>query len=241
MAYDELKKIIDESDNIVFLGGAGVSTESNIPDFRSADGLYKAKSQYGHTPETLLSRSFFDRHTDIFYDYYKKNLIYLDARPNKAHFALAKLEKMGKLKAVVTQNIDNLHQMAGSENVLELHGSVMRNYCMKCHKPYTAEDILKQDGVPHCECGGIIKPDVVLYEEGLDNDIWEKAHNAISNADVLIVGGTSLVVYPAASLVSVYKGGKLVLINKSVTGYDSKAGIVIHDKIGMVMAEVVHL
>lgn len=239
MAYEELKRVIEESDNIVFLGGAGVSTESNIPDFRSADGLYNAKREFGYPPEVLLSRSFFDRHTDIFYDYYKKNLIYKNAMPNAAHFSLAKLEHLGKLKAVVTQNIDNLHQMAGSKRVLELHGSVMRNYCMKCHKFHSLDEIMAQEGIPYCECGGIIKPDVVLYEEGLDNDIWNDAHTAISKADVLIVGGTSLMVYPAASLVGAYKGKKLVLINKSKTKYEDTAAIVINEKIGSVLSEVV--
>lgn len=238
MAYDELVKIIKESDNIVFLGGAGVSTESNIPDFRSADGLYAAENEYGYPPETLISRSFFDRNKEVFFDYYKKNLICLDAKPNPAHYALAELEKAGKLKACVTQNIDGLHQMAGSKNVYELHGSVHRNYCMKCHRFYSAEDIMAMEGVPHCRCGGVIKPDVVLYEEGLDDNVWNGAYNAIKNADVLIVGGTSLVVYPAAGLVSVYKGNKLVLINKSATQYDARATLVINDKIGVVLSEV---
>lgn len=238
MAYENLVDIIENSDNIVFLGGAGVSTESNIPDFRSADGLYSAQNEYGYPPETLISRSFFDRNKEIFYDYYKKNLICLDAKPNPAHYALAELEKMGKLKAVVTQNIDGLHQMAGSKNVYELHGSVHRNYCMKCHKFYTAEDIMAMEGVPHCDCGGVIKPDVVLYEEGLDDDVWNGAYSAIRNADVLIVGGTSLVVYPATGLVGIYRGNKLVLINKSETSYDSKASLVINDKIGVVLSDV---
>lgn len=241
MAYEELKKIIDESDNIVFLGGAGVSTESNIPDFRSKDGLYNAVNKYGFPPETLISHSFFVSHTKEFFEYYKENLIYLDAKPNKAHYALAKLEEEGKLKAVVTQNIDNLHQLAGSKRVYELHGSVYRNYCMNkaCHKFYSAEDIMKMKGIPHCEeCGSIIKPDVVLYEEGLDDEVWSGAVNAISKADVLIVGGTSLVVYPAAGLVNYYRGNKLVLINKSETAYDNKANLVINDSIGEVLGEV---
>lgn len=239
MKYQELTDIVKNSDNIVFLGGAGVSTESNIPDFRSENGLYAAKTKYGCSPETLLSRSFFDRNTETFYDYYKNNMLYLDAKPNKAHYALAQLEKMGKLKAVVTQNIDGLHQLAGSKRVYELHGSIHRNYCMKCRKFYSAEDILAMDGVPHCECGGLIKPDVVLYEEGLDDNVWNGAYKAIKNADVLIVGGTSLVVYPAAGLVGIYKGNKLVLINKSVTSYDSMAKIAIHESIGSVLSAVV--
>lgn len=239
MAYEELKEIIKCSDNIVFLGGAGVSTESNIPDFRSENGLYNAKIKYGASPETLISRSYFDRYPDKFFKYYKENLIYLDAKPNAAHYALAKLEKMGKLKAVVTQNIDGLHQLAGSKTVYELHGSVLRNYCMKCHRFYTAEEILAKSGVPHCdECGGIIKPDVVLYEEGLDDYVWEHAYKAINRADVLIVGGTSLVVYPAAGLVDIYRGDKLVLINKSATSFDNQANLVINDSIGKVLGEV---
>ncbi len=238
--FDELKEIIENSDNIVFLGGAGVSTESGIPDFRSADGLYNAKIKYGLSPEEIISHSYFMRHTDTFYDYYFNNLIYVDAKPNKAHFALAKLEKMGKLKAVVTQNIDNLHQLAGSENVLELHGSVYRNYCMDCGTFYSLEDIIGEKTTPHCpKCGGIIKPDVVLYEEPLDNTVWNKAFKAISEADVLIVGGTSLVVYPAASLVSAYRGKKLVLINKGETSYDELATVAIHESIGKVLSAVV--
>ena len=238
MAYEKLAEIIKNSDNIVFLGGAGVSTESNIPDFRSADGLYAAKNEYGYPPEVLISRSFFDRNKEVFFGYYKKNLVCLGAKPNPAHYALAELEKMGKLKAVVTQNIDGLHQMAGSKKVYELHGSVHRNYGMKCHKFYSAEEIMAMDGVPRCQCGGIIKPDVVLYEEGLDDDVWNGAYSAIRNADVLIVGGTSLVVYPAAGLVGIYRGNKLVLINKSETQYDSEASLVINDKIGVVLSQV---
>ena len=238
MAYEKLAEIIINSDNIVFLGGAGVSTESNIPDFRSEDGLYAAKNEYGYPPEVLISRSFFDKNKEVFFDYYKKNLVCLDAKPNPAHYALAELEKMGKLKAVVTQNIDGLHQMAGSKKVYELHGSVQRNYCMKCHKFYSAEEIMAMEGVPRCQCGGIIKPDVVLYEEGLDDDVWNGAYSAIRNADVLIVGGTSLVVYPAAGLVGIYRGNKLVLINKSETQYDSEASLVINDKIGVVLSQV---
>ncbi len=240
MAYEELKKIIDESDNIVFLGGAGVSTESNIPDFRSESGLYNAVNKYGYPPEQLISHSFFVKNTDLFYDYYKNNLIYKDAKPNKAHIALAKLEKMRKLKAVVTQNIDNLHQMAGSKNVFELHGSVFRNYCTKCNTFYDVDYVLNADKTPRCEkCGGVIKPDVVLYEEGLDDYVWSSACKYIRDADVLIVGGTSLVVYPAAGLVNYYKGNKLVLINKSETSYDKMANLVIHESIGEVLSSVV--
>lgn len=240
MAYEELKKIIDESDNIVFLGGAGVSTESGIPDFRSESGLYSAKKKYGYPPETLLSHSLFIKRPELFYKYYKENLICTDAKPNNAHKALAKLEEVGKLKAVVTQNIDNLHQMAGSKNVFELHGSVYRNNCMKCGRYYSLEDMLKIEGtVPKCECGGMLKPDVVLYEEGLNDYVWGSAVRYMSRADVLIVGGTSLVVYPAAGLINYYRGDKLVLINKSKTSFDAQADLVINDSIGKVLKEVV--
>ena len=237
---ERLKKIIDESDNIVFFGGAGVSTESNIPDFRSEKGLYNAKTEYGMSPEEMISHSFFVNHTETFFDYYKKNLIYPDAKPNKAHRALAKLEAQGKLKAVVTQNIDGLHQMAGNKKVYELHGSVLRNYCMKCHQFYDLDYIMDEyhckGNVPICPvCGGIIKPDVVLYEEMLDEDCINKAVSAISKADTLIIGGTSLVVYPAAGFVRYFRGNHLVLINKQETPYDSHADLVIHDSIGKVM------
>ena len=237
---ERLKKIIDESDNIVFFGGAGVSTESNIPDFRSEKGLYKAKTEYGMSPEEMISHSFFVNHTETFFDYYKKNLIYPDAKPNKAHRALAKLEAQGKLKAVVTQNIDGLHQMAGNKKVYELHGSVLRNYCMKCHQFYDLDYIMDEyhckGNVPICPvCSGIIKPDVVLYEEMLDEDCINKAVSAISKADTLIIGGTSLVVYPAAGFVRYFRGNHLVLINKQETPYDSHADLVIHDSIGKVM------
>lgn len=237
---EKLKKIIDESENIVFFGGAGVSTESNIPDFRSEKGLYKAKTEYGMSPEEMISHSFFVNHTETFFDYYKKNLIYPDAKPNKAHRALAKLEAQGKLKAVVTQNIDGLHQMAGNKKVYELHGSVLRNYCMKCHQFYDLDYIMDEyhckGNVPICPvCGGIIKPDVVLYEEMLDEDCINKAVSAISKADTLIIGGTSLVVYPAAGFVRYFRGKHLVLINKQETPYDSHADLVIHDSIGKVM------
>ena len=237
---ERLKKIIDGSDNIVFFGGAGVSTESNIPDFRSEKGLYKAQTEYGRSPEEMLSHSFFVNHTETFFDYYKKNLIYTEARPNKAHRALARLEAQGKLKAIVTQNIDGLHQKAGNKMVYELHGSTLRNYCMKCHQFYDLDYIMDEyhckGGVPICPiCGGIIKPDVVLYEEMLDEDTIDKAVSAISKADTLIIGGTSLVVYPAAGFVRYFRGSHLVLINKQETPYDSHADLVIHDSIGKVM------
>jgi NAD-dependent deacetylase len=237
---ERLKKIIDESDNVVFFGGAGVSTESNIPDFRSEKGLYKAQTEYGRSPEEMLSHSFFVNHTETFFDYYKKNLIYTDAKPNKAHRALAKLEAQGKLKAIVTQNIDGLHQKAGNKKVYELHGSTLRNFCMKCHQYYDLDYIMDEyhckGGVPICPvCGGIIKPDVVLYEEMLDEDCIDKAVTAISKADTLIIGGTSLVVYPAAGCIRYFRGSHLVLINKQETPYDSHADLVIHDSIGKVM------
>ncbi len=237
---ERLKKVIDSSDSIVFFGGAGVSTESDIPDFRSEKGLYSAQKQYGYSPEEMLSHTFFMRHTKTFFDYYKNNLIYLEAQPNKAHKALAYLENQGKLKAVVTQNIDGLHQKAGSKNVFELHGSVLRNYCMDCGKFYDVEYVMDEanckDGIPRChECGGIVKPDVVLYEEPLDESCMIGAINAIERADTLIIGGTSLVVYPAAGLIRYFRGNNLVLINKQATPYDSKADLVINDSIGKVM------
>lgn len=237
---NRLKEIIDSSKNIVFFGGAGVSTESNIPDFRSESGLYNAMQSYGRSPETMLSHSFYQSQTETFFDYYKNNLIYLDAQPNKAHMALAKLEQMGKLTAIVTQNIDGLHQKAGSKNVFELHGSVLRNYCVNCGEFYDVEYIMDEDNcknlVPHCKkCGSIIKPDVVLYEESLNDEVISGAVSAISKADTLIIGGTSLVVYPAAGFINYFKGKNLVLINKSETPYDGKAGLVIHDSIGKVM------
>ena len=236
---EELKRMTESSGRIVFLGGAGVSTESGIPDFRSENGIFKAISEFGYPPETLLSRSFFDRHPDIFFKYYRSLLMSGDAKPNRAHFALAKLEKDGKLTAVATQNIDGLHQMAGSRNVYELHGSIKRNYCMKCHKLYDDSFIAGTEGVPHCECGGIVKPDVVLYEEGLDHDTLTGAVTHIMRADMLIVGGTSLQVYPAAGLIDYYRGNKLVLINKSSTPYDRYADLVINDSIGKVLGEAV--
>lgn len=231
-----LKEMIEESDNIVFFGGAGVSTESGIPDFRSVDGLYHQK--YAYPPETILSHTFYCRKTKEFYDFYKDKMICLDAKPNKAHEYLAKLEEKGKLKAIVTQNIDGLHQMAGSKCVYELHGSVHRNYCTKCHAFYDVKAILDAEDVPRCSCGGIIKPDVVLYEEGLDSEVLEGAISSIRNADMLIVGGTSLVVYPAAGLIDYYRGNKLVLINKASTGMDQKADLVINGKIGEIFSQL---
>lgn len=237
---ERLKKVIDQSENIVFFGGAGVSTESNIPDFRSESGLYQAQQKYGYSPETMLSHSFYKNHTKMFFQYYKENLIYPDAQPNQAHLALAKLEEQGKLKAVVTQNIDGLHQKAGSKKVYELHGSVLRNYCEKCGKFYDVDYIMDEshcrEGIPHCSCGGVVKPDVVLYEEMLDGNCINGAVEAISKADTLIIGGTSLVVYPAAGLINYFSGKNLVLINKSQTPYDGRANLVIYDSIGKVMA-----
>ena len=219
-----------------FFGGAGVSTESGIPDFRSVDGLYN--QQYKYPPETIISHSFYVRYPEEFYRFYKDRMLFTEARPNAAHKALAHLEALGKLKAVITQNIDGLHQMAGSREVLELHGSVHRNYCTRCGEFHDLDYVVKCDGVPHCSCGGVIKPDVVLYEEGLDNRTLQKAVNYIRNADVLIVGGTSLVVYPAAGLIDYYRGSKLVLINKGATSRDSQADLVISDRIGEVLGAV---
>lgn len=239
---EQLKKLIDENDNIVFFGGAGVSTESNIPDFRSENGIYNAVNQYGYPPETMLSHSFFISHTDIFFDYLKKTLIYPEAKPNYAHIGLAKLEEIGKLKAVITQNIDNLHQMAGSKAVYELHGTLYKNYCVKCHKKFDINYVMESDGIPHCDkCGGIVRPDVVLYEEGLDGQTLYASVNAIENADILIVGGTSLNVYPAAGLIDYYKGNNLVLINKSTTPYDRRANLIIRESIGKVFKEILNL
>lgn len=232
-----LQEIINDSESIVFFGGAGVSTESGIPDFRSTDGLYNQK--YDFPPETILSHRYFMTHTADFYKFYRDKMLYLDAKPNKAHTALAQLEASGKLKAVITQNIDNLHQMAGSETVYELHGSVYRNYCMDCKKAYGIEKILNSTGVPMCECGGIIKPDVVLYEENLNEDVINGAINAISNCDTLIIAGTSLTVYPAAGFVGYFKGRHLVLINRDKTSYDKYAELVIREKVGEVLGEIV--
>ena len=233
----ELQRLIDNSNKIVFFGGAGVSTESGIPDFRSVDGLYNQK--YDYPPEEILSHTFFERNTEEFYRFYRDKMLCLDKKPNKAHLKLAELEKAGKVRAVVTQNIDGLHQDAGSSNVYELHGSVLRNYCTKCHKFFDADYIRASDGVPKCdECGGLIKPDVVLYEEGLDNECIEGAVVSIAAADMLIIGGTSLVVYPAAGLVNYYRGKKLVLINKGATPMDNKADLVINEPIGKVFSEI---
>lgn len=239
----KLRNIIDDSSNIVFFGGAGVSTESNIPDFRSDKGIYNTKSKFPYPPEVMLSHSFYKEHTEEFFSFYREKMIYKNAKPNKAHFALAKLEKMGKLMGVITQNIDGLHQMAGSKNVIELHGSIHRNYCSKCGKFYNLEYILNsKDIVPTCEdCGGIVKPDVVLYEESLDMDNIERAVKLIKRADVLIVGGTSLVVYPAANMINYYTNNKLVLINKEETSQDGRADLVIHSPIGTVLSQVVEL
>lgn len=234
--YNKLQDIIFSSENIVFFGGAGVSTESGIPDFRSVDGLYNQK--YKYPPETMLSYSFFKNNTDEFYNFYRDKMLFLDVMPNNAHLKLAELEEKGKLKAIITQNIDGLHQKAGSKNVLELHGSVHRNYCMKCGKFYDVSFIINSSSIPKCDCGGIIKPDVVLYEEGLNEDVLEKSVQYIENADVLIIGGTSLVVYPAAGLINYYRGNNLVLINKSITSLDKKANVVINDSIGRVLNKI---
>ena len=233
---EELKKIIDNSNNIVFFGGAGVSTESGIPDFRSKDGLYNQK--YDYPPEEILSHTFFWHNTEEFYKFYKDKMNCLKYEPNITHIKLAELENEGKLKAVITQNIDGLHQKAGSKNVYELHGSILRNYCMKCGKFYDGEFVFKSNGVPKCECGGIIKPDVVLYEEGLNQNTLNQAINAIVNADMLIVGGTSLTVQPASSLINYYRGNKLVLINRNTTPYDTKANLVINESLGKVFKEI---
>lgn len=232
----ELKKIIEQSDNIVFFGGAGVSTESGIPDFRSTDGLYH--QQYDYPPETILSHTFFRRKPEEFFRFYRSKMLALDAKPNAAHLKLAQWEREGKLKAVITQNIDGLHQAAGSKKVLELHGSVLRNYCEKCGRFYDAHYMLNSQGVPRCECGGQIKPDVVLYEESLDMNVMQEAVSYISQADVLIVGGTSLVVYPAAGLIDYYRGNKLVLINKTPTARDSAADLVVAGSIGEIFSSL---
>ena len=232
---ETLKQWISESENIVFFGGAGVSTESKIPDFRSTDGLYN--QQYAYPPETILSHTFYMGRPEEFYRFYRNKMLFPDAEPNRAHKALAKLEQEGRLRAVITQNIDGLHQKAGSREVLELHGSVLRNYCTKCGKFYGLEAVLESEGVPRCTCGGVIKPDVVLYEEGLDQHTLQKAVYYISNADVLIIGGTSLTVYPAAGLIDYYGGKKLVLINKSVTPMDSRADLVISGPIGEILGD----
>ncbi|MBQ7943553.1 MAG: NAD-dependent protein deacylase [Lachnospiraceae bacterium] len=232
---EQLRKMIAESSNIVFFGGAGVSTESGIPDFRSVDGLYHQK--YAYPPETILSHTFYRRKTKEFYDFYREKMLCLDAKPNAAHLALAKLEAEGKLKAIVTQNIDGLHQAAGNKKVYELHGSVLRNYCEDCGRFYGVECIVESEDVPKCECGGLVKPDVVLYEEGLDNATLQAAVNAIAEADMLIIGGTSLAVYPAAGLIDYYHGNKLVLINKTPTPKDSIANLVISGSIGEILSQ----
>ena len=234
---EELQKIIDESQNIVFFGGAGVSTESGIPDFRSQDGLYNQK--YKYPPERIVSHSFFRAKTEEFYEFYKDKMIFPEAKPNAAHLKLAELEKAGKLSAVITQNIDGLHQMAGSKNVLELHGSIHRNYCQRCGKFYAVDYIMNSEGVPKCEeCGGLIKPDVVLYEEGLDARVTDAAVRAIASADTLIIGGTSLIVYPAASYINYFRGKNLVVINKSDTARSVNATLVINDPIGEVLGQI---
>lgn len=232
-----LQEIIDHSKNIVFFGGAGVSTESGIPDFRSTDGLYNQK--YDYPPEEILSHTFFASHTEAFYDFYRDKMLCLTAEPNAAHKKLAELEQKGKLSAVVTQNIDGLHQKAGSKNVFELHGSIHRNYCTQCHKFFDADFIANSVGIPTCDCGGIIKPDVVLYEEGLDDATVTGAVDAISSADCLIVAGTSLNVYPAAGFIRYFRGKYFVLINRDVTPADEYADLVIHDSVGKVLSDIV--
>lgn len=233
---EQLREWVNGSDNIVFFGGAGVSTESGIPDFRSVDGLYN--QQYDYPPETILSHTFYRRNTEEFYRFYRNKMLCLDAKPNAAHLKLAQWEREGKLKAVVTQNIDGLHQAAGSEKVYELHGSVLRNYCETCGKFYDVNYIADSEGVPHCDCGGSIKPDVVLYEEGLDQNVLSGAIRAISEADVLIVGGTSLAVYPAAGLLDYYNGHKLVLVNKTPTARDGIADLVVQGSIGEIFSQL---
>ena len=233
---EKLKAMVTESDNIVFFGGAGVSTESGIPDFRSVDGLYNQKWKY--PPETILSRTFFDRDPEEYYRFHREKLVIDGVKPNRAHLRLAELEREGKLRAVVTQNIDGLHQAAGSKNVLELHGSILRAYCSRCGKKYDPDIINHGTGVPRCGCGGVIRPDIVLYEEPLDDAVVSAAVRYIRDADVLIIGGTSLNVYPAAGLINYYRGNKLVLVNLSETPYDSYADLVIHEKIGEVFAQI---
>ncbi|MEE0869571.1 MAG: NAD-dependent protein deacylase [Ruminococcus sp.] len=233
---EQLQNVIDNSRRIVFFGGAGVSTESGIPDFRSVDGLYNQK--YDYPPEQILSHTFFMHNTEDFYRFYRDKMLCLDKKPNKAHLKLAELERAGKLTAVVTQNIDGLHQAAGSKKVYELHGSVLRNYCMKCGKFYPAEYIKNSNGIPKCECGGVIKPDVVLYEEGLDDSTVTGALRAIQTADTLIIAGTSLTVYPAAGFISYFNGDNIVLINRDETPFDSKADLVFHEKVGELLGQI---
>ncbi len=233
---EKFKRLINESNNIVFFGGAGVSTESGIPDFRSKDGLYNQK--YKYPPEMILSHTFFMNYTDEFYKFYREKMNSLKYNPNITHIKLAELEKSGKLKAVITQNIDGLHQKAGSKTVYELHGSVLRNYCMKCHKFYNAEYVFNSTDIPKCECNGIIKPDVVLYEEGLDETVLSNSILALQKADLLIVAGTSLTVYPASGLINYFKGNNMVLINKDATPYDNIANLVINEKLGKVFEQI---
>ena len=232
----QFKQLVNDSNNIVFFGGAGVSTESGIPDFRSKDGLYNQK--YDYPPEEILSHTFFINYTDEFFKFYKDKMNSLKYKPNITHIKLAELEKKGKLKAIITQNIDGLHQKAGAKNVFELHGSVLRNYCIKCHKFYDAEYVFNSNGIPRCTCGGIIKPDVVLYEEGLNEETLNKSIIAINKADLLIVAGTSLTVYPASGLIDYFKGKNLVLINRDVTPFDNRADLVIHEALGKVFKEI---
>lgn len=233
---EQLRKIVEESNNIVFFGGAGVSTESGIPDFRSVDGLYNQK--YKYPPERIVSHTYYKHYPEEFFEFYKDKMIFTDAEPNAAHIRLAELEREGKLKAVITQNIDGLHQKAGSKEVLELHGSIHRNYCERCHKSYDLDYIIQSEGVPKCKCGGTVRPDVVLYEEGLDNMLLQKAIRYIHQAEVLIIGGTSLVVYPAAGLIDYFKGKYLVVINKSPTPRDAHADLLIQDSIGKVFSNI---
>lgn len=232
----KLKELIDGSDNIVFFGGAGVSTESGIPDFRSVDGLYNQTFRY--PPETILSHTFYEKHTEEFYQFYRAKMLAPDAQPNAAHYKLAQWEREGRLKAVITQNIDGLHQKAGSREVLELHGSVLRNYCTRCGKFYDLDFILRTTGVPRCECGGVVKPDVVLYEESLNEDVMARAIHYIRQADVLLIGGTSLVVYPAAGLVQYYRGSKLAVVNKGATGAALHAAVTVDGPIGQTLAQL---
>ncbi|MBR6120003.1 MAG: NAD-dependent protein deacylase [Oscillospiraceae bacterium] len=233
---DTLKTWVDEAQRIVFFGGAGVSTESGIPDFRSVDGLYNQKFKY--PPETIISHSFFEERPEEFFAFYKEKMLPLGFEPNVTHKVLARWEREGKLLAVVTQNIDGLHQKAGSKNVLELHGSVLRNYCVRCHRSYSAEFVKNSKGVPRCDCGGVVKPDVVLYEESLDQDVMYRATRAISQADMLIVAGTSLTVWPAAGMIRYYRGSRLVLINRDETPFDREADLVLHEKLGEVFREL---
>jgi NAD-dependent deacetylase len=240
MSLERLLEMLLDSKYTVFFGGAGVSTESGIPDFRSEKGIYHTKRVYGRSPEELLSHTFFMAHPEEFFSFYRESMVYRDARPNKAHMALAELEKRGLIKAVITQNIDNLHQLAGSREVLELHGSVYRNYCMNCREKYDLEYVMNAAGVPRCSrCGGMVRPDVTLYEEELDADVLYRAAAHIAEADMLIVGGTSLAVYPAAGLIGYYYGNKLVLINKSATPYDRRANLVLNDSLGEVLGKLV--